>query len=182
MDAQAFSEIARTWQNYYLLTGAAAATLTGLMFIAVTFGSSLVSRESISTARAFIDPALTHFVQVLVIAALLTIPSMHAALLGWLLIFMAIFRALFLVRIFKHIRAAHRSAGDIELSDWLTYIGIPLAGFTVLGWSGLSFIAGYSAPFEELAGFTLVMLLTGVFGAWELLVWMAMRINETDAE
>jgi hypothetical protein len=36
---------ATSWQNFYLLLGTAATTLLGLMFVAVTFGSSRVDRE-----------------------------------------------------------------------------------------------------------------------------------------
>jgi hypothetical protein len=41
-----FLAAAATWQSFYLLVGAAAATLIGLMFVAVTFGSSLVTMQA----------------------------------------------------------------------------------------------------------------------------------------
>jgi hypothetical protein len=51
-----FGAAATAWQNFYLLVGTAAATLAGLMFIAVTFGSDLVTPETSAAARSFLDP------------------------------------------------------------------------------------------------------------------------------
>ena len=35
-------EAFRAWQNFYLLTGATAATLTGLVFVAASLGANLM--------------------------------------------------------------------------------------------------------------------------------------------
>jgi hypothetical protein len=162
------------WQNYYILLGTAAATLIGLMVVAVTFGASLVTPETVTTARAFLDPPFTHFTQTLVTAALLLMPSVGPVLLGTLLSSIGALRAAALFKIAAHMRLAHRRAGDIELSDWVTGIVIPAICYLVLIATGAAFVAKYEVAFSMLAGVTLVVLLGGIYGAWEMMLWMAL--------
>jgi hypothetical protein len=168
----------QAWQNVYLLTGTAAATLTGLMFVAVTFGSSLVTKESAQSARAFLDPTYTHFVQVLLTACLLTIPSLGPTLLGSLLIVMGVLRVVRLYWVFGHMLAAHRTHGDIELSDWMMSIVLPALTHLLLVTTGVGFIVRNASAFTGLAVVTLALLFIGIQGAWELLVWMALAVSE----
>jgi hypothetical protein len=162
-----FGATAATWQNLYLLVGAAAATLVGLMFVAVTFGSSVVKRASDATSvRSFLDPTFTHFVQVLFTACLMTIPTMGPRLLGVLLVAIGVVRTAALVRVHRHMREAQRVHNDIELSDWITGIALPLLCYLLLGATGVGFLAGHAAAFSALAVVTIAILLIGVFGAW----------------
>jgi hypothetical protein len=178
---QSFGAAASTWQNFYLLTGTAAATLIGLMFVAVTFGAGLVGAQSAASARSFIDPPFYHFVNVLLTACLLVIPAMSARLLGVALLAISVFRTAILFRIHRHLKEAHRKFGDIELSDWLSGIVVPALCYLLLAASGVGFLRGYSAAFGGLAIAMLVTLVLGIFGAWELMIWMALTRAHKDS-
>jgi hypothetical protein len=166
------------WQNFYMLLGTAAATLIGLMVVAVTFGANLVTPETAPTARAFLDPPFTHFTQTLVTAALLLMPSMGPVLLGALLASIGVLRTAALFRIVAHMRLAHERAGDIELSDWITGVVIPALCYLALIATGGAFAAKYEFSFPLLAGVTLVVLLSGIYGAWEMMLWMALARSQ----
>jgi hypothetical protein len=168
-----FAAAAVLWQNFYILVGTAAATLIGLMFVAVTFGAGLVTAETAASARAFLDPPFTHFVQILLTACLMVIPTMGATVLGVLLMVLCLLRTAGLVGVFRAMLEASRRHGDIELSDWTTGVAVPLLCYVLLGASGAAFVAGYAVAFTGLAIVTIAILLTGLFGAWELMVWMA---------
>ncbi|MBS2031712.1 MAG: hypothetical protein JST54_27695 [Deltaproteobacteria bacterium] len=171
-----FLATAQSWANFYLLTGEAAATLTGLMFVAVTFGASLAG-EDLTTARAFVDPILTHFVQVLLVSCLFIVPSLTPAILGIGLVGMAAFRSARLASIFGRLRAVHRKNGDMEVSDWIINIAIPGAAYLGLFAVGTGFILEMPIAFNGLAIDVGLMLVLGIFGAWELLLWMATRVR-----
>jgi hypothetical protein len=171
---QSFGIAATAWQNFYLLSGTAAATLIGLMFVAVTFGAGLVGAQSTDSARSFVEPPLYHFVHVLITACLVIIPSMSAPLLGVVLLAMSVLRTAVLFRIHRHLREAQRKYGDIELSDWLSGIVVPLLCYLLVGASGAGFFRGYSAAFSGLAIATLATLVLGIFSAWELMIWMVL--------
>jgi hypothetical protein len=168
-----FASVATNWQNFYLLLGTAAATLIGLMFVAVTFGSSRIDRvERPEIMRAFLDPTLSHFVQVLVTACLFLIPPMTSTIIGGLLMAVAAFRVAALVRVHARMKEAHWANGDLEISDWISGIVLPIAEHIGLGASGVLFAVG-RPPFVMLAVVTMLVLLNGVYGAWELTVWIA---------
>jgi hypothetical protein len=166
------------WQSFYLLLGTAAATLTGLMFVAVTFGSSLVTRETAQISRAFLDPTYQHFVQVLLTACLATVPSIEPAFLGAVLLGVGLFRVATLRHVFVQFREAQRRAGDVELSDWLMSIVFPFACHLWLAMTGAGFFLHIAASVGSLAIVTLLLLFLGIHGAWELFVWMALAVGE----
>jgi hypothetical protein len=164
------------WQNFYILVGTAAATLIGLMFVAITFGASAMGSAKIENpeiTRAFLDPTLTHFVQVLVTSCFMLVPTIQPPVLGALLAAVALFRVGALWRVYRHMRTAHERHSDLELSDWIQGIVIPLAMHVLLGVTSVLFVMGGS-PLVLVAIVTLVVLLNGIYGAWELVVWIAL--------
>jgi hypothetical protein len=64
------------WQNFYVIIGSAAATLTGLLFVVITLVSGALGRVSspLSGIRVFSTPNVMHFGAALLIAALLSAP------------------------------------------------------------------------------------------------------------
>jgi hypothetical protein len=170
------------WQNFYILAGTAAATLTGLMFVAVTFGASLVTRETAQTTRAFLDPTYLHFVQVLLTACLLTIPTLAPWSLGCALIGVGACRLVRLHWVFRQYREAQRKYGDIEASDWVMSIALPLVCHLLLMATGVGFVLRLAPALDALALVTISLLFIGIHGAWELFVWMAMAVGERRRE
>jgi hypothetical protein len=169
-----FAAAAASWHTFYSLVGTAGATLVGLMFVAVTFGASLVKPETANVARAFIDPPFRHFVQVLFTSCLVVIPRMPPWLLGAMVAGVGAMRAVYLVRVAGHMRTAHAANGDIELSDWMSLIVMPAICHALLVASGVGLIVGATWALCTLAIATITILLVGAFGAWELTLWMVM--------
>jgi hypothetical protein len=170
----AFAVAAASWQNFYLLIGTAAATLIGLMFVAVTFGASRVGSQTTDGARAFLDPPFGHFVHALVTACLMVCPTMSAPFLGAVLLVISVLRTAALLRTFRRMREAHQKFNDLELSDWLSGVALPFGLFVLSGAASAGFLAGYAASFSALGFATIAILLLGIYAAWELLLWLAM--------
>lgn len=144
------------------------------MFVAVTFGASLVTVQTPEASRAFLDPTITHFVQVLATACLLTIPTMGPTLLGVLVVVIAIVRIAALFPVHRHMKAAAQKHDDIELSDWMSGIVIPFIADLALIGSGIAFVLEQRIAFSVLAIVTIATLLNGIYSAWELMVWLAL--------
>ncbi len=174
-----FASVAASWQNFYLLVGTAAATLIGLMFVALTFGASLVKVKDAAATRAFLDPTLTHFVQVLVTACCMCAPSIGPLVLGALLALLGVLRVVALVRVHRHMREAQRVHNDIEISDWITGVILPLAAYLLLVGCGVAFMLDHAA-FSVLALVTVAVLMNGIYGAWELMIWLALSRARKD--
>lgn len=52
------SQPLRDWQNFSPLTGTAAATLAGLMFVAISLGSRSITPIDVPALRVFVSPTL----------------------------------------------------------------------------------------------------------------------------
>ena len=53
------------WSSFFTLTGAAGATLVGLLFVVVTLNTDLSASRTLDIARASMTPALYSFTDVL---------------------------------------------------------------------------------------------------------------------
>src|SRR4051812_5664729 len=62
------------WADFYVVTGTAAATLTGLMFVVVTLVAGRSERPSFDGAGVYSTPTVVHFGVTLLIAILLSAP------------------------------------------------------------------------------------------------------------
>lgn len=64
------------WQNFYLIIGSAAATLTGLMFVVITLIAGIERQVETLNAglSAFNTPTIVHFCAVLLMAGILSAP------------------------------------------------------------------------------------------------------------
>jgi hypothetical protein len=79
-------------------------------------------------------------------------------------------------------REAHQRYNDIELSDWMLGVVLPAACYAGLLATGIAFVAERAAAFSGLAVVIVTILLLGVFGAWELVIWLALtRVQSNDA-
>jgi hypothetical protein len=174
-----FQLVAARWHDFFLLTGGAAATLSGLMFVAVTFGAGLVSGQSAASPRAFIDPTLSHFVQVLGTACFFVMPTVTPRFVGAALVIGMVARAFSLAWVLKHMRLAQKARGDLELGDWLSGIIFPVIAFTIIAIGGLAFLVGGAddAAFTTVAIGTTAVLALGLHSAWELMIWMAVATS-----
>lgn len=164
--------ILTSWHDFYLLVGTGAFTLIGLMFVAVTFGAHLIDEKNMPIARAFLDPTIIHFVQVLVISGIALMPGMETSLFGGLLTGVGVLSLIVLAGVHRGLLTAQRQFNDLELADWLSGFIVPLVvylGYTICGivfWMG-------QTPFALLAILTIVILLNSIYSAWELILWFA---------
>jgi hypothetical protein len=170
--APSFDTVLASWHDFYLLVGTGAFTLIGLMFVAVTFGAHLMNQKNLVIARAFLDPTIIHFVQVLVISGIALVPGMGHELFGGLLVAVGVLSLLVLVKVYQGFRTAQDQYNDMELSDWVTGFFIPLVVYIGFVGCGIAFYMGQMA-FSLLAVLTILILLISIYSAWELILWFA---------
>jgi hypothetical protein len=121
-------------------------------------------------------------VTVLFIACLLLMPTMSPILLGAALVVATTLRTVALVVVHRRMREAHQRYNDIELSDWMLGVVLPGACYAGLLATGVGFVAERATAFTGLAVVIVTILLLGVFGAWELVIWLALtRVRSNDA-
>src|SRR5437764_5236026 len=122
-----------TWQNFYVLVGTAAATLTGLMFVVITLLVQL--RVQVSSPRSgvavFSTPNVFHFGAALLVAALLSAPWQALWPAGLLLGLGGLVGVIYILIVLW--LARHRLGEyQLVLSDWLWYTVLPLVSYSAL--------------------------------------------------
>ena len=77
-----FSRLVSEWETFYLLTGTAAATLIGLLFVAISVGSETVEAKAKRDLALFGALTFNCFFYVMVISILFLIPGISRFWLG----------------------------------------------------------------------------------------------------
>ncbi len=165
------------WQNFYILVGTTAATLVGLMFVAISLGSRLITQQSVPALRAFVSPTLIHFIYVLVTASVVLIPTVTRMLLGTLLLLVGLIS---FGRSLSAVPFMHQQYREqlIDLHDWTWHLLAPSVSYLLFVGTGIGLVLGVSQALNGLALASILLLVSGIRNAWDMVVWMVLRQNK----
>ena len=164
-----------TWQNFYVIIGSAAATLTGLMFVVMTLIAGVRVQVSASGGiAAFGSPTVVHFCLVLLMAAMLSAPWQTLWNAGLLLGLTGLGGAIYVVIVLR--RTRRQTDYQPVLEDWLWYTVFPLVSYTALLVAAI-LLPGHPAPalFVIAAG-TVLLLFIGIHNAWDNVLYIAIEL------
>jgi hypothetical protein len=169
----AFTEMLRSWQNFYFMVGGAAAALLGLMFVAVSLGINLVTDENRDSIKTFVNPSIFYFVSDLVLCGLMLIPDNSPNALALVLLLVGIIALKqvipFAIRL---IRAAIKHQ-DFDLQEWLFQIIFPVLSNLLLFMVALLFyINQWQMAFLGLWLVIILLLLSAISNTWSLVMWI----------
>lgn len=165
------------WNNFFNMTGAAGATLIGLLFVTVTLVSGLSKSQSASGIRAFLTPTLLNFSAVLFQALIVQIPWPSNGPIG------VIFILAGLAGLGYRIKTRRFKRGldfiQIEAFDWIPYDGAPMLAYASLIAGGAGLLAESAFAIYAIAASSLLLLAAGIYGAWDLTLWMVKNRKDT---
>ncbi|MGA2740408.1 MAG: hypothetical protein ABSG65_23600 [Bryobacteraceae bacterium] len=158
------------WDNFFIMAGTAAATLIGLLFVAVTVGTGFSKSSIVHGSRGFLTPTLIRFVGVLFLSLAVLAPWPSARPIGIILGLGGLAGLAYQIKVI----VARRQAG-LVLLDWrgrLPYVGVPAlgSGSLIVGAVGL-LAKRFFAPYA-IAGAAVLLLFAGIYGAWDLTLWL----------
>ena len=172
MQGAALSPLA-AWQNFYVIIGTAAATLTGLMFVVVTLIAGRRVRVSPSGdgIATFSAPSVVHFCVALLIAAVLSAPWQGFWLVGLLLGLCGLGGIIYVGIVLRRMR--RQTAYQPVLEDWLWHMVLPLVSYTVFVIAALLFSIYPTPVLFVIAAAMLLLLFIGIHNAWDNLTYIA---------
>jgi len=167
------------WWNFFYLCGSAAVTLTGLMFVAVTLGATLIHQDNLDRVHAFLSPLCFHFLHVFFLCCAFAVPIAHPTLLAGAAILSALWRLILSIpKTYAVVHAeAQKVPTEIDWSDWVFVVFLPLLVYVVLLVTGVGFWCGQPWAVSTLAASCLVLLLSATKGAWDMLIWIAATVR-----
>ena len=170
------------WQNFYMLVGTAAATLTGLMFVATTLLAGLNPHMDTANAgiSAFNTPTVVQFCAVLSLAGIFSAPwqtfSMIDLLLGLLSVGMLVYQVIIMQRMR---RMPHYQS---TLEDWLWYMVLPLLANIMFIVAAILLTRNPSLALYLIGSAMLMLLLIGIRNAWDNVTFLALMRAHSHSE
>jgi hypothetical protein len=167
------AELLHDWHDFYVLVGTASATLVGLMFVAVSIGTSIFNEQRSAGVTAFITPTVMHFAAVLFACLLGTIPTHTWYTLGGLLGAGALAGSIYSARLVVQMIIRHRF--NVDMSDQLFYSFVPLVGYVLALIAAVLLCTRAPVSADLIAAAVLTLLFGGIRNAWDMMVWIVIK-------
>jgi len=175
------SSFLTAWSNFYVMTGSAAAALTGLMFVVITLvfsrqeARTQVGLDGIST---FSTPTVMHFAAALLISAILCAPwhrlfgaEISVALIG-------LYGVGYVLRIV--VRTKRLSGYTADLEDWIWYLALPFVGYCAVAGGAIALHFAPARAFFAIGFGVVFLIFIGVRNAWDVVTYLATGAGRTD--
>ena len=156
-----------SWSGFYAVTASAAATLTGLLFVAVSMNAAVALNRGEQGSRRLTEQAFENYLAVLMVSLLALYPDMTLRTFGRItLMVTAIWTAWVLVRLYQ--AAAERSIHETRFVAVRRHAST-LIGFGLLDFSAVRMALSDAEMRDTLAAATIVLLFSATEKAWGLL-------------
>ena len=168
-----FNDALVKWQTFYFTMGGAAATLAGLMFVALSLAQHLINEQTRDQMRIFASPSIIYFVSVLLIAGVMLIPILTPEALAVIAGLSGVVGTLHTFRLAKRLAEAARRNSDFTLADWLSQVIGPVVGYACILLAALLLTFNQWTPgLIAILSATLTLLLSAIGNTWSLVMWI----------
>lgn len=176
----AFNEILRSWQNFYFMTGGAAAALLGLMFVALSLGLHLINDETRQNFGVFVTPSVFYFVSALVLSSTMLVPAYYQpTVLAGLLFLGGLYGLVHCVGFARRLIQVARKYQDFDLAEWLSQVILPLANYGLFIFAAVCFVIDqWSLAFAALWLANIMLLISAIANTWSLVLWIIEQREE----
>ncbi len=173
------AEILHPWHDFYMLAGTASATLVGLVFIALSIGTSYFTDHDSVGLNAFITPTIVHFGGVLLVCLLAVVPSHTFLSLGLILGGGCLFGLGYAAYIGWRI-ALRSSFAGVVMIDRVWYAATPMLSYILLLIAAALLLMRHPIGIPLMAAALVVLMLAGIRNAWDMMVWIVIKTTKKE--
>jgi hypothetical protein len=155
------------WHDFFVLIGTAAATLIGAMFVVVSIGIGILSRNRPTAIRVFLTTTVVHLSTVLSGCILTLVPVLEPRWQATIAGVAGLAGVIYSVHVFVGFRQ-HRGT---VLSDWLWYAVFPFVAYAVLVTAAVLGLYNASDGLDLFAAVLTALLVAGLRNAWDMIVF-----------
>jgi hypothetical protein len=160
----------RAWHDLFMLTGGAAATLAGLVFVSISFAIGAQPEREEGDVSAWVTPSLAHFGEVFAVSAAFLAPvSAHVqgALLAGVPA-LGVPWGLWRVRYFARQHRQER----LDAATWIWQIVLPMFGHAAIATGGALLLLDQPYGPPPVAGAACLLIGCAVRNAWMTVVYL----------
>lgn len=161
------------WQSFYILVGSAAATLVGLMFVALSVRSRMITSKDLPALRVSLSPTVVQFLYVLATSAVVLFPTLSRAMLGTLLAVVGLISCGLALAGLPRMRRSH-----LDMHDWAWYLFVPALSYILFIGSGVGLLLRVGQAASGLAVAMVLLLVAGIRNAWDLVIFRLLPQGE----
>ena len=171
-----------SWQNFYMIMGTAAATLTGLMFVATTLFAGLNTHVETANAgiSAFNTPTIVQFCAVLLLAGIFSAPWQTFSMISLLLGLLSLGMVFYQIIVMRRMRQMPHYQSTLE--DWVWYIVLPLFAIIMLLVAAILLSKNPALALYLVGSSMMMLLLIGIRNAWDNATFLALMRGHTHPE
>jgi hypothetical protein len=161
--------------NFFLTAGTVAATLIGLLFVAVRVGTGFSRSKIEQGTRGLLTPTPMRFVGVLFLSLAVLAPWPSALPIA---IVLGLGGLAGLAHQIAVVVMRHKVGLALhDWHDWLPYVAVPALGSACLIVGAVGLFAEKSFAPYAVASTTVLLLVAGIYGAWDLTLPRAVTIR-----
>jgi hypothetical protein len=169
----------QAWTSFYAVISTATATLTGLLFVAVSMNVTAALSPGPGGSRRLAEQAFENYLAVLMVSLLALYPDMRRTTFGWVtLLVTAGWTAWVIVRLYQ--AAAEPSVHETRLVAVWRHLST-LIGFGMLIYAAARMALGNGETSDTMAAACIVLLFSATEKAWGLLIRIAAAKRSADA-
>jgi hypothetical protein len=170
--AEIASSVLTPWSNFYIMTGSAAASLTGLMFVVITLVTGAERlRKAPDGISTFSTPTVVHFCAVLLVSAILNAPWHSLVYPATLLGLVGVCGVVYVLRVMS--RTKRLSVYRPDMEDWTWYTVLPFVAYGAVLAGAIVLSAIPVEALFVLAGGVVFLIFIGIRNAWDIVTYIA---------
>lgn len=170
--AETVSSVLTPWSNFYIMTGSAAAALTGLMFVVITLVTGVERfRRSPDGISTFSTPTVVHFCAALFVSAVLSAPWRSLVYPAALLGLAGLFGVVYVLRVM--VLTKRLSTYRPDLGDWIWYTVLPFVAYVAIVTGAVTLPTVPVEALFALAGGVICVIFIGIRNAWDIVTYIA---------
>ena len=160
------------WSQFYVLTGTAAATLIGLLFVVSTLTTNFESDKARRGTSVFMSPIVFHLTGVLILSIYSLVPRLNEPDFAHGALLIATVGLIWAVRVAVGITRPI-NPGDFDWSDFGWYGVVPALVYLAQCAISLRLVLDYPTPPHWFGGLIVAMLALSIRNAWDLVTFIA---------
>lgn len=159
------------WHDFFIVIGAASGTLIGAMFVVVSIGSGILTRERAAAGTLFLTPTIVHLSIVLFSCAFVVVPTLGLRLFAAGFLITGVVGMAYAGRTVYFIRRRK----EVERIDHVWYGFAPVVAYLVMIAGALLVLGARRGGIEALALAQVLLLIACIRNAWDLIIYFVQQ-------